>query len=72
MCNCFMQGAFRQSYYDTTMEALKVLVFDKCNLSKLYLCAKCLEFMVYLVREIGPDNFEEQEVVQVSISLNYI
>jgi hypothetical protein len=70
MCNCFKQGTFRQNYYDTTMEALKVLVFDNSSLPKLVLCAKCLEFMIYLVRKIGPDNFEEQEAVQVSISPN--
>jgi len=70
MCNCFMQGNFRQNYYDTTMEALKVLLFDRSSLPKLVLCAKCLEFMIYLVREIGPDNFEEQEALQVSISPN--
>jgi hypothetical protein len=28
--------------------------------------------MVYLVRKVGPDNFEEEEAVQVSISANFI
>ncbi|CAI8583147.1 unnamed protein product [Vicia faba] len=64
-----MPGTFRQNHYDTTLEGLKVFVFDKNNLPRFLLFAKCLECMVYLVREVGPDNFEEQEVVQVMESV---
>jgi hypothetical protein len=67
-----MQGIFRQNHYDTTMEALKVIVFNEDSSPILFLHAKCLECMVYLVRKVGPDNFEEEEAVQVSISANFI
>ncbi|XP_045824991.1 ran-binding protein 6-like [Trifolium pratense] len=64
-----MPGIFRQNHYDSTMEALKVTVFNKYSLPKLFLRAKCLECMVYLVRKVGPDNFIEEEAVQVVESL---
>lgn len=63
-----MQRTFRQNYYDTTVEALRVIVFNKYSLSRLLVFAKYLECMVYLVRKVGPDNFKEQEAIQVSIS----
>lgn len=72
MCNCCIQETFRQNHYDTTLEGLKVIVFDMYNLPRFLLFAQCLECMVYLVREVGPDSFEEQEVVQVRISANSI
>ncbi|KAK2386407.1 importin-5 [Trifolium repens] len=62
-------GIFRQNHYDTTMEALKVIVFNEDSSPILFLHAKCLECMVYLVRKVGPDNFEEEEAVQVVESL---
>jgi len=71
MSNCCMQEIFRQNHYDTTMEALKAILSNKCSLPTLFLCAKCQECMVYLVRKVGPDDFKEQEAVQVSISSNY-
>ncbi|CAI8597176.1 unnamed protein product [Vicia faba] len=62
-----MEETFRQNYYDTTIEALRVV---SCNsLHKSVLCVKCLECMVYLIRKVGRDNFKEQEVVQVVESL---
>ncbi|XP_058722619.1 uncharacterized protein LOC131594466 [Vicia villosa] len=67
-----VQRTFRQNYYDSTMEALKVIVFNKHSLSRLLVLAKYLECMVYLVRKVGPDNFKEQEAIQASISANSI
>ncbi|XP_050880054.1 uncharacterized protein LOC127083762 [Lathyrus oleraceus] len=64
-----MPETFRQNHYDTTLEGLKVIVFDMYNLPRFLLFAQCLECMVYLVREVGPDSFEEQEVVQVMESV---
>ncbi|XP_039687317.1 importin subunit beta-3 isoform X3 [Medicago truncatula] len=64
-----MQEIFRQNHYDTTMEALKAILSNKYSLPKLLLCAKCQECMVYLVRKVGPDDFKEQEAVQVVESL---
>ncbi|CAK8566680.1 unnamed protein product [Lathyrus sativus] len=60
---------FRQNYYDTTVEALRVIVFNKYSLSRLLVFAKYLECMVYLVRKVGPDNFKEQEAIQVMDSI---
>ncbi|XP_058752324.1 uncharacterized protein LOC131625486 [Vicia villosa] len=60
---------FRQKYYDTTMEALKGIVFNQYSLSRLLVFAKYLECMVYLVRKIGPDNFKEQEAIKVVESI---
>ncbi|WJX31050.1 hypothetical protein P8452_19527 [Trifolium repens] len=37
---------FRQNHYDTTMEALKVIVFNEDSSPVLFLHAKCLECMV--------------------------
>ncbi|WJX36971.1 hypothetical protein P8452_24796 [Trifolium repens] len=39
-------GIFRQNHYDTTMEALKVIVFNEDSSPILFLHAKCLECMV--------------------------
>ncbi|XP_058748080.1 uncharacterized protein LOC131620907 [Vicia villosa] len=64
-----MPRTFRQNYYDTTMEALKVIVFNKQSLFRLLVLAKYLECMVYLVRKVGPDNFKEQEAIQVMESI---
>ncbi|XP_058752345.1 uncharacterized protein LOC131625511 [Vicia villosa] len=58
---------FRKNYYDTTIEALKVMAFN--SLHKCVLCAKCLECMIHLIRKVGRDNFRELEVVQVVESL---
>ncbi|AES70924.2 importin-like protein [Medicago truncatula] len=60
---------FRQNYYETTVEALKVIVFDEHSLPGPLISAKCLECMVYLVRKVGPDNFKEQEADLVMESL---
>ncbi|KAL5076923.1 hypothetical protein RYX36_015907 [Vicia faba] len=60
---------FRQNYYDTTMEGLKVTVFNKYGLSRLLVFAKSIECMVYLVRKVGPDNFNEREAIQVMESI---
>ncbi|KAI5407286.1 hypothetical protein KIW84_053512 [Lathyrus oleraceus] len=64
-----MPRTFRQNYYDTTVEALRVIVFNKYSLSRLLVFAKYLECMVYLVRKVGPDNFKEQEAIQVMESI---
>ncbi|CAJ2640681.1 unnamed protein product [Trifolium pratense] len=64
-----LKGIFRQNHYDSTMEALKVTVFNKYSLPKLFLRAKCLECMVYLVRKVGPDNFIEEEAVQAMMDV---
>jgi hypothetical protein len=69
MCNCCMQIIFHQNYYDTTVDTLKVIVFNKHSSPALLIFAKCLEFMVDLVRKFGPDKFKEQEAVQVNILL---
>lgn len=70
--NCCMQETFRQNYYETTVEALKVIVFDEHSLPGPLISAKCLECMVYLVRKVGPDNFKEQEADLVSTSANSV
>ncbi|CAL5203234.1 unnamed protein product [Lathyrus oleraceus] len=62
-----MAENFRKNYYDTTIEALRVIAFS--SLHKPVLCAKCLECIVHLIRKVGRDNFKEQEVVQVVESL---
>lgn len=67
-----MQETFRQNYYETTVEALKVIVFDEHSLPGPLISAKCLECMVYLVRKVGPDNFKEQEADLVSTSANSV
>ncbi|CAJ2640673.1 unnamed protein product [Trifolium pratense] len=64
-----MPVTFRQNYYDTTMETLKVILFNKHSSPALLIFAKCLECMIYLVRKVGPDSFKEEEAVQVVESL---
>ncbi|CAK8566679.1 unnamed protein product [Lathyrus sativus] len=59
----FMAETFRKNYYDTTIEALRVTALN--SLQKSVLCAKCLECIVHLIKNVGRDNFKEQEVVQV-------
>jgi hypothetical protein len=70
--NCCMQETFRQNHYETTVEALQVIVFDEHSLPRPLISAKCLECMVYLVMKVGSDNFKEQEADLVSTSADSV